>query len=103
MGKTHDNELIGLTETLLQRLPSRPVLVDVGASAKAPPIWRTFARQSIYVGFDPSLREMRQENGGRFHRAFILNEAVVCGPGDLQAHGDCTSGQRAHVTFQLTR
>jgi FkbM family methyltransferase len=77
-------------DRLVSTLDPRPVLVDVGASAETPHIWLPFARHSTYVGFDPDLREMRETNGGNYHKAVILNEAVTAGP----------EGQ---VTFYLTR
>lgn len=77
-------------DRLARDLDPRPVLVDVGASAEAPPIWAPFARHSTYVGFDPDLREMRETNGGAYHKSTILNEAVTAAP----------DGQ---VTFYLTR
>ena len=66
-------------DELVGTLDSRPVLVDVGASAEAPAVWMPVARHSIYVGFDPDLREMRETNAGDFHRAVVLNQAVVPG------------------------
>ena len=54
-----------------------PVLVDVGASGSTPEIWNLIARQSLYVGFDPDLREITELQDGRFWRAIIVNEAVT--------------------------
>lgn len=62
---------------LLAKLGLRPVLVDVGASGDPPEIWRGIERESIYVGFDPDLRELRDTAGGRFHRSVMLNELVT--------------------------
>jgi FkbM family methyltransferase len=54
-----------------------PVLVDVGASSGTPEIWNLIAPQSVYVGFDPDLREIRELQDGRFWKAIIVNEAVT--------------------------
>ena len=62
---------------LLADFEIRPVLVDIGASGSPPEIWRTISRRSIYVGFDPDLREMREIPEGEYHRSFILNAAVT--------------------------
>ena len=55
----------------------RPVLVDVGASGDAPQIWTSIAQHSVFVGFDPDLRAVREITGGRFHREIMINEAIV--------------------------
>lgn len=89
MGVNAVNELVN---SLVQRLEPRPVLIDVGASAGVPPVWAPIARQSVYVGFDPDLREMRTEDGGKFHQSFVINEAVTADP-----------GPDGKVTFLLTR
>jgi len=57
-----------------------PILVDIGAAGGAPEIWQPIASQSIYVGFDPDLRDMTDSVGGEFHRRFILNKAVTSDP-----------------------
>ena len=57
-----------------------PILVDIGAAGGAPEIWQPIAPQSIYVGFDPDLRDMTDSVGGEFHRRFILNKAVTSDP-----------------------
>ncbi|MBI2061481.1 MAG: FkbM family methyltransferase [Nitrospirae bacterium] len=64
-------------EIPLARLGTPPVLVDVGASGDPPAIWERIAPQSIYIGFDPDLREMREIKEGRFHRTCIVNKAVT--------------------------
>jgi FkbM family methyltransferase len=62
---------------LLRDLDVRPVLIDVGASGEPPAIWSEIAPQSIYVGFDPDLREIHEDRSSRFHRSVIINEAVT--------------------------
>jgi len=89
LGSESVNQLIS---TLTQRLDPRPVLVDVGASAGVPPVWASLARNAIYVGFDPDLREMKTEDGGKFHQSFVINEAVTA-----------ELGPDGTVTFLLTR
>lgn len=57
-----------------------PVLVDVGASGDPPPVWNSLAKQSVYVGFDPDLREMKETAGSGFYKRIIVNEAVSADP-----------------------
>jgi len=74
-----------------------PILVDIGAAGGAPEIWQPIAPQSIYVGFDPDLRDMTDSVGGEFHRRFILNKAVTSDPSQsevefyLTAYPHCSS------------
>ena len=75
---------------LLAQLEIRPVLLDIGASGDPPEIWDAIAPRSVYVGFDPDLREMRELSDGRFHKTIIANEAVV-------------AAEAAEVSFYLTR
>jgi len=58
-----------------------PVLVDVGASEAPPANWRSLAGQSIYLGFDPDSRELRENSGEYFSKALIVDEAVTAAPG----------------------
>jgi hypothetical protein len=53
------------------------VLVDVGASGDPPQLWSSIAQQSVFVGFDPDLRAVREVADGRFRREIMINEAVV--------------------------
>jgi len=62
---------------LLEKLDIHPVLIDVGASGAPPEIWQRIAQLSIYVGFDPDLREIQEMQEVRFYKAIILNEAVT--------------------------
>ena len=62
---------------LLSNLDIHPVLIDVGASGTTPEIWDSIAQNSIYVGFDPDLREIQELPDNRFHRAIIVNEAIT--------------------------
>jgi FkbM family methyltransferase len=62
---------------LLSELDIHPVLIDVGASGTTPEIWDSIAQHSIYVGFDPDLREIQELPDNRFHRAIIVNEAIT--------------------------
>jgi FkbM family methyltransferase len=77
-------------DVLLQEEAIHPVLVDIGASGGAPPIWKPIARYSTYVGFDPDLRDMRRDTGLGYRSAIIVNKAV------------CPDPQAAEVTFYLT-
>jgi FkbM family methyltransferase len=61
---------------LLKELDIVPVLVDVGASGDGPEIWREIAPASVYIGFDPDLREIRTIADGEYAKATIVNSAV---------------------------
>ena len=54
-----------------------PVLVDVGAAEGPPEIWDSIAKHSIYIGFDPDLRGIRQTPEGYFHKEVIFSKAVT--------------------------
>lgn len=71
---------------ILNLLNIQPVLVDIGASGSPPAIWRRIAQYSVYVGFDPDQRELREISGGQFARAIILNEAVTSEKGQNDVH-----------------
>lgn len=62
---------------LLSKLDLHPVLIDIGASDTPPKIWERIARHSVYVGFDPDLRELYEVSDSRFYKATIVNEAVT--------------------------
>lgn len=62
---------------ILSKLDLHPVLVDIGASGTPPQIWEDIAQQSIYVGFDPDLRELHELSNGQFYKATIVNKAVT--------------------------
>ena len=72
--------------TLLHALNIRPVLLDVGASGSPPPIWREIASNSIYIGLDPDLREIHEDQSSGFHRSVIFNEVVTAEKGATEAH-----------------
>jgi FkbM family methyltransferase len=76
---------------LLRDLEIEPVLMDVGASGGPPPIWAGISSQSLYIGFDPDLREIHEDRVAGFHRSVVLNEAVTA------------ERQSAEVSFYLTR
>ena len=75
----------------MEMLDLHPVLLDVGATGGAPALWNDIAARSLYVGFDPDEREMRDSDFGRFARTVILNKAVTDNPA------------AEHVHFYLTR
>ncbi len=77
-------------DRLLSDLDIHPVLIDIGASGAPPAIWDSIAPHSIYVGFDPDLRDMHEIPESRFHRAVIVNEAT-------------SSGEDKEVLFYLTK
>jgi FkbM family methyltransferase len=76
---------------LLSTLSIQPILIDIGASAGPPRIWKEIAPYSIYVGFDPDRRELHELPDTRFYKAIIVNEAVT---------SDKTANE---VSFHLTR
>jgi len=76
---------------LLLELDIHPVLIDVGASGTTPEIWNSIAQHSIYVGFDPDLREIQELSGDIFHRSVIVNEAIT------------SEKEKSEVLFYLTK
>jgi FkbM family methyltransferase len=76
---------------ILSDLGIHPVLVDVGASESPPAVWSPIARQSVYVGFDPDLREMKETTGGHFYNEIIVNQAITSDP------------SRSKIDFYLTK
>jgi hypothetical protein len=62
---------------LLSSLDIHPILLDIGASGAPPEIWKQIASQSIYVGFDPDEREIRELKESGFFKAMIVNKAVT--------------------------
>jgi hypothetical protein len=54
-----------------------PVLVDVGASGKPPSIWNSIATISSYVGFDPDLREIHEDQLSGYYKKIMVNKAVT--------------------------
>lgn len=65
------------TNHLLSELDIHPVLIDIGASGAPPKIWDEIAQHSIYVGFDPDLRDLREVPDSRFYKAIIVNKAIT--------------------------
>jgi hypothetical protein len=60
----------------LQAAP--PVLVDVGAAGGIAPIWRTIAKYSIGVGFEPDARDREKVSGpNRAFKRWIYCEGLV--------------------------
>jgi hypothetical protein len=52
------------------------VLVDIGASGMPPQAWRDLAPLAVYVGFDPDLRELSENNAFGFSRFVMIDKAV---------------------------
>jgi len=71
-----------------------PVLVDVGAAGGVNPAWRTIARHSIGVGFEPDAREAAPLDGARR----LFGQWIFC-PG-LAVPAPPPGGR---ATFHLTR
>jgi hypothetical protein len=81
---------LGLS-SILEKVEARPILVDIGSSGAPPPIWDGIAAHSVYVGFDPDLRELKALQDGHFHRSYIINRAVTA------------DESQNHARFYLTR
>jgi len=62
---------------LLQNYNIHPVLLDIGASQSFPDIWKDIKKGSIYLGFDPDLRDLHNSDDYGFYKATIFNSAVV--------------------------
>ena len=71
-------------DKMLKTLDIHPVLVDIGASAGPPVVWEPFAKNSVYVGFDPDLREIQDIPEGKFARSIIFNDAVTSDAGQTE-------------------
>jgi len=67
---------------LLSKLDIHPILIDIGASGSPPDIWKRLVKRSIYVGFDPDLREIREASENHFYKSIIVNEAVTSDNGN---------------------
>ncbi|GAB1723628.1 MAG: hypothetical protein GDA65_15210 [Nitrospira sp. CR1.1] len=70
---------------LLHELQIHPILADIGASVGFPEMWGPIATQSIYLGFDPDLREPREETQGVFWKSVVVDEAVTADPAVTEA------------------
>lgn len=66
-----------ITNHLLSELDLHPVLIDIGASCAPPKIWEEIAQHSIYVGFDPDLRDLHEVPDSHFYKATIVNKAIT--------------------------
>lgn len=53
------------------------MLIDVGSSGATPLVWEPIAAHSIFVGFDPDLREIYETSEGHFHQSVTINEAIT--------------------------
>ena len=73
-------------QNVLAQQQLHPVLIDIGASGAAPEVWEPIASMSVYVGFDPDEREMRDTTGDGFHRHIIVNKAVTGVPDAASVH-----------------
>lgn len=62
---------------LLESAGIEPVLVDVGASKRPPPVWEAIGPVSTYVGFEPDARERHVIPEGMFKRAFMIERAAT--------------------------
>jgi FkbM family methyltransferase len=81
----------------LRKAGASPVLVDVGASGSIHAPWYSFAKESVFVGFDPDKRELDPMLGEAFKQHHVMDKVVV-GPGKgdavpfhLTAHPACSS------------
>jgi len=86
MSAGEEKMLSAAFELLLSKLDRRPVLFDIGAAVAPPEVWQPIAPHSVYVGFDPDLREMQTRTDHPYHQAVIVNEAVTGDAGRPHAH-----------------
>ena len=73
-------------DNVLTTLNIQPVLIDIGASITPPSQWKSIARRSIYIGFDPDRRELYDVPNGQYMRSIVVNEAVTSVPRQNTAH-----------------
>ena len=66
-----------IIDKLLSQTNIHPILLDIGASGQPPDIWKSIAKSSIYIGFDPDLREMYESNSDQFYKSFVINKAIT--------------------------
>lgn len=88
---------------LISKLEIHPVLLDIGASGTPPKIWRGISRHSIYVGFDPDLRETVETHGFGFHRRVIINKVVTVRKEDAQVPFFLTRSPHCSSTLRPDR
>lgn len=62
---------------LVSHLNLEFVLIDIGAAIYPHKIWNYIAPYSIYVGFDPNLKESQETSGSSFKKSFVINKAVA--------------------------
>jgi hypothetical protein len=67
-------------QQILAETQFHPILFDIGASGSTPSIWKPIAHHSIYVGFDPDLRDLREISDGTFFKGTIVNKAITSEP-----------------------
>lgn len=85
---------------LLHSRDIHPVLIDVGASGPPRGAWGPIAAHSIYVGFDPDLRDVQEMKDSGFHRAIMINEAVVSEKGRSEAEFYLTRSPHCSSTLE---
>jgi len=78
-------------DKLLSQINIHPILLDIGASGQPPDIWKSITRSSIYIGFDPDLREMYESNSDQFYKSFVINKAIT------------EDSDKQEVSFYLTK
>jgi hypothetical protein len=67
----------GVLLRFVRSLGLHPVLMDIGASGEVPEVWAPIAPESVYIGFDPDLRELSETAASRFLTRHVVNAAVV--------------------------
>ena len=61
---------------ILHECEYNPILMDVGAAGMPPKIWEAISSKSIYIGFDPDLREMRESYQKEYLHSYTIPKAV---------------------------
>src|SRR2546422_10793417 len=100
MSAGEEKMLSAAFELLLSKLDRRPVLFDIGAAVAPPEVWQPIAPHSVYVGFDPDLREMQTRTDHPYHQAVIVNEAVTGDAGRSHAHFYLTKSPTCSSTLK---
>lgn len=91
MSRNDSPDCTRVVDQLFERYGLHPVVLDIGASGPPRTTWDFVARHSVFVGFDPDLREISELAGTGFYRAVMVNEAVTA------------EKDKDRITFFLTR
>jgi FkbM family methyltransferase len=85
-----NHKFSNLINNILLNNNIHPILIDIGASYETPKVWKEIEKQSIYIGFDPDLRELKELTESKFYKATMVNAALTAEKG------------QDHIDFYLT-